>query len=225
MRAGWPGSTITATRRGAVADERRAVQDDPGAGVAEHARERDLARARRGPSAERSAWPATATTAAAAGRVRRRRAGRPASARCRASPTRSRAASCEDEQAGRVGRVRVACLADQQGAPYALGDRRRDRAQEALLVGVEMLLARARGRDRGSPTSRRRACVARAAAPGRRPSSCWPASAGSRGSPPVASWIVEIPACERATTPCRGRPRAGTRRAAPPRAARSTSPG
>src|SRR6185436_4100634 len=48
----------------------------------------------------------------------------------------------EDEQPGRVGRVWVACLADQQGAPYALADRRRDRLQEALLVGVEVLLAR-----------------------------------------------------------------------------------
>ena len=48
----------------------------------------------------------------------------------------------EHEQPGRVGRVWVACLTDQQGAAYALAERRRDRLQEALLVGVEVLLAR-----------------------------------------------------------------------------------
>ena len=201
MRAGWAGSTITATRARPVGDERRAVEHHPAARAREHPRERDLAgRVRALRRAQR----------AAGDRQHRRRAA------CRASQSPSGSSASQRSTPGvSDSTLQSSVSTTSPGASGPSGSAasptsRPRRAPSARcgatarrkldLVVVEQRLAGLAVEAEHAPGFARPRAQGDAAAPGRRPSPCWPASAGCgwdrRRSPRAAS---RCPRAERAT--------------------------
>ena len=192
MRAGCAGSTITATRCGPVADECRAVEHDPGARVA-------TAPARPLP---RRARPAPPPCAARAPRQPGRRSGRrPASQSPpgrsetqRSTPGVEDSSSPFDERTSRPGASgpsgsRASPSSSARCAPSPRNGAAARRKVDLLVA--EQRIAGLAVEAEARPRIARRASAARRSAPGRRPSPCWPASAGCgwgrRPSPRAAS--------------------------------------